>query len=237
MSCIVENCDRSEKGNGCARGYCAMHYMRWLKYGDPHISKINRQRGYDGCLVSGCKNAHAAKGYCQTHYLRLKKNGSPYAFSPKFRNRAKWIEEHASYDGEDCLKWPFSVSHHGRGAVRFNNRSMSAPRAMCILAHGEPPTEKHQAAHSCGNGHLGCMNPRHISWKTPKENESDKVRHGTLRRGSDINTSKLSQDQVRSIRADLSQGCRGADLAKKYGVTPAMISNIKTKKAWAWLSD
>src|SRR5690606_6465223 len=109
-------------------------------------------------------------------------------------------EANSSYAGDDCLKWPFGVGDHGRGIVTISGSTVSAPRAMCKSAHGEPPAPYHQAAHSCGNGHLGCMNPKHLRWATVRENELDKIIHGTVRRGSDINTAKVTAEEVIQIR-------------------------------------
>lgn len=50
---------------------------------------------------------------------------------------------------------------------------------MCQKAHGDPPSPKHDAAHSCGRGHEGCVNPNHLSWKTKKQNQADRITHGT----------------------------------------------------------
>ena len=192
------------------------------------------------CEVEGCKakvwQRTGGRFLCVSHAQRLRKYGAVDIYHQRFRRKAKWIEENAGYAGDDCLRWPFDVSDHGRGTVQFNNKSMSAPRGMCIVAHGPPPSPKHQAAHSCGNGHLGCMNPRHLSWKLPKENEADKITHGTIRRGSAINTSKLSEDDVRAIRKMIGK-VSGAEIARAWGISTVMVSNIKTRKAWAWLDD
>jgi hypothetical protein len=72
---------------------------------------------------------------------------------------------------------------------------------MRLAAHGEPPTARHEAAHSCGKGHLGCVHPGHLSWKTRNENRADMVRHGMLPRGTIVSTNKLTEDQVREIRS------------------------------------
>jgi hypothetical protein len=78
------------------------------------------------------------------------------------------------------------------------------------------------------------MNPRHLAWKTPKENEADKLIHGTLRRGTAIHTNKLTEDDVRQIRKMIGK-VSGVEIAKAWGITPAMVSRIKLGHAWAWL--
>jgi len=190
------------------------------------------------CEVEGCNGKvwqrTGDQFLCVTHCQKLRKYGNVHGISPRYKRKSRWIEAHVCYSGDNCLKWPFDVSNHGRGTVQINNKSMSAPRAMCMLAHGDPPSPQHQAAHSCGKGHDGCMNPRHLSWKTPKENEADKVAHGTLRRGSAINTSKLSEDDVRAIRKMIGT-VSGIEIARAWGITATMVSNIKLRKAWAWL--
>lgn len=69
-------------------------------------------------------------------------------------------------------------ANHGFPAqVKFNFRRMAASRAMCILANGLPPDGKTFAIHSCGNGHLSCVNPKHLRWGSPKENAQDARLH------------------------------------------------------------
>lgn len=47
---------------------------------------------------------------------------------------------------------------------------------------------------------------------------------------------KLSDDEVRSIRAMISDGERQASIAAMYGVHQSVISTIKTKAAYAWVN-
>lgn len=87
----------------------------------------------------------------------------------------EWLVRHVSYPGDNCLTWPFARdSRVGRGLLGHESRRYWAHRLMCILAHGEPPTPKHQASHTCGRGHEGCVNPRHLEWKTNSENQYDR---------------------------------------------------------------
>lgn len=232
--CHVEGCGSPIRVKSV--GLCMKHYQRKQKYGDVHFSKIDREQTGKHCKIDGCTNKSGRKGMCQKHYRRVVTRGSACdsSLSPKYRRRIKWIEGNASYDGDDCLKWPFSVSAHGRGTVSVNRKQIPAPRYMCILAHGDPPTPEHEAAHSCGNGHLGCMNPRHLRWATSKENERDKILHGTLRKGEQINTNKLTESQVREIRK-IGRSESGVALAKRYGVNPSTISQILLRQSWRWL--
>lgn len=233
--CLVGDCENDGAKPGSGRGWCSRHYQRFKRHGDPEAGGATHVAGGAFCGIEGCGKKSGGKGLCPMHRARLKSHGDTETVR-KDRKRIGWIEDNRSYRMDDCLKWPFSTSQHGRGTVLFRGKNTSAPRAMCILAHGEPPTPKYQAAHSCGNGHEGCMNPRHLSWKTPKDNERDKVAHGTIRRGDKINTSKLCEDDVRAIRRDFPHA-GGPRLAEKYGVSNCSIHNIYKRKSWAWLED
>jgi hypothetical protein len=100
--------------------------------------------------------------------------------------------------------------------------------------NGPSPTPRHEAAHSCGNGHLGCVSPRHLSWKTHKENMADKVQHGTLSRGERIRNSKLTESAVRSMKQSGFADIKG--LAKTYGVCRQTIEAVKHGITWSWVS-
>jgi transcriptional regulator with XRE-family HTH domain len=137
----------------------------------------------------------------------------------------RWILKHLNYaDDEWCLIWPFSRDKHGRPQINFDGERW-AHRLMCKLVKGEPPTPKHTAAHSCGNGHGGCINPHHLSWKTQAENLEDCRAHGTLVRHHGGNVRRVLPEEVRAIR-----GARGfqtqAQLAAKFGVSEGTISDI-----------
>lgn len=85
------------------------------------------------------------------------------------------------YTGDDCLLWPFSKSNKGYGTINHDGRNLTVSRFLCAEVNGPPPTPDHVAAHSCGRGHTGCVNPRHLRWATRTENEADKIIHGTKR--------------------------------------------------------
>jgi hypothetical protein len=188
------------------------------------------------CTACNCNAPAKIKGLCGKHYQRNRKHGDKEYVSRATRGAAsEWIAAHIDFAGDDCLIWPFGVGSNGRPAARLNGRLTSGPRVMCILAHGEPPKSSMHASHSCGGGHLGCMNPKHLRWATPSENEADKIAHGTLRKGRAINTNVLSESAVREIRASVNE--KGTDLAARFGVSTSLVSSIRNKRCWAWLPD
>jgi hypothetical protein len=121
---------------------------------------------------------------CGAHYQRALKYGDPLAGGTPKGELERWLRAHANYSGDDCLKWPFGTKGNGYGHLAFNGRKTSASNAMCELAHGSAPSPAHEAAHSCGNGHAGCVNPSHLRWATRLENVHDAMRDGTTSRGA-----------------------------------------------------
>lgn len=143
----------------------------------------------------------------------------------------KFLKAHVNHQGDDCLIWPFSRKETGYGHFGFDGKMRSAHRFMCELAHGPAP-EGMQAAHECGNGSGGCVNPKHLKWKTQGENERDKHKHGTAgpcRKGE--KRKKLNAEQVVEIRSLIGTMAE-TELAALYGVTRGHIYLIKTGKVW-----
>lgn len=134
-----------------------------------------------------------------------------------------WLLGHVSHTGDACVPWPFSHDTKGYPQVSGNGVK-KANRVMCELAHGEPPTPKHQAAHSCGN--RGCINPRHLSWKTQSENEADKRIHGTLNPNNWGSKGKLTPDQIEQIRTSR---LSNVELAAAFGVNRGTIEYWRKK--------
>lgn len=112
---------------------------------------------------------------------------------------AAFLHNNIGYQGEECLTWPFSTMPTGYGAFGYFGQQLYAHRFMCELINGPAPSPIHEAAHSCGRGKFGCVDPRHLTWKTPTGNALDSREHGTQARNPWGNKGKLSRNQVAEI--------------------------------------
>lgn len=129
------------------------------------------------------------------------------------------------HQGQDCITWPWTRNGCGYGHVGFNGRIHIASRLMCELARGPAPGLGYEAAHSCGNGHGGCVNPNHLCWKTSQENSIDMIAHGTARpKGRPRRL--LSIEQVRELRSLAKSGTPYNVLAGQFGVRPRYVSHV-----------
>ncbi|WP_425482645.1 HNH endonuclease [Chelativorans xinjiangense] len=116
----------------------------------------------------------------------------------------------------------------------MDGRYRVASRIVCEEANGSPPTPKHEAAHNCGFGDRGCVNPEHLQWKTHAGNQMDRVEHGTHHRGERQWMAKLTIPdvrQIRKLRGEISQ----SKIAIMFGVSQATVADIHLRRKWAWL--
>jgi hypothetical protein len=178
------------------------------------------------CSIEGCVSPSKARGWCSKHYQRWVRNQDPMKTVVAAAGSARdWLTVHVGHEGDECLTWPYS-----RGAGGYASHYGFVPaRVMCEMVCGKPPSPAHEAAHACGNGHLACVNPRHLRWATPKENSADRKLHGRERLGEDQIEAKLRNSDVIAIRA--LSGSQ-VELARQFGVSPTTIAKVQQRKTW-----
>lgn len=185
------------------------------------------------CSVANCENPVFCRSLCQKHYARLLRHGSPTGGSTEHGAILDWIKSNMHSWGDECMYYP-GYNKEDRLRFQIGDKRFFAARWVCIQVHGDPPSKFHEAAHECGNGHLSCVNPKHLRWATKLENQEDKFRHGRQVRGSRVTGSKLKEADVLEIR---SSPLSISKLSSKYGVSPSSISHIRARKSWAWLNE
>lgn len=139
-----------------------------------------------------------------------------------------WLREHAGHTGLNCLPYPFSVNKQTNyGQFGLDGDLLYAHRFMCELKNGPPPSQDHEAAHTCGNAHMKCINPNHLAWKTRIENAQDRLRHGNYSDHTGKRHFRLTPEQVETIRS-LKGEVTQWELGQRYGVSRQTISGIHT---------
>lgn len=222
-TCSHENCNEFSH----SRGLCSRHYKVAAKSGLP-LPPRSRAKGV--CAVHSCGKPHHIHGLCQMHFARFRRHGDPL-FTKTAPEGAglEFLLAHVDHMGSDCVEWPYSKSGGGYGQTYYNGNVQQTHRLMCKLAHGEPPKSDLQAAHRCGNH--GCINPRHLRWRTCKQNIDEKKDHGREALGEARSSAKLKEFEVVEI-IKLNGVVPATHLAKKYGVNPVTIRAIQTGKTW-----
>lgn len=188
------------------------------------------------CSIPGCGNKVLCRTWCNKHYLRWQKHGDPTAFKQKTAQGVarSFLDDAIRSQTDDCIVWPFNVTWNGYGMFWHQGRMQPASRVSCGLAYGAPPTERHEAAHSCNN--RACVNPRHLRWATASENAADRIQHGTSNRGSQSPHAKLTEADVlemRKLRKETKITYR--ELGERYGVSTSAAGHAVSGVWWKWL--
>lgn len=77
-----------------------------------------------------------------------------------------------------------------------------------------------------------------LIWGTPKENQSDRILHGTDNRGSKQGSSKMKDKQIKEIRKLAKEGkFTQQQIANMFNICQPMVSMIKNKKRWQYLDE
>ena len=221
--CSIPGCGKPAK----TRGWCFTHYARWYRHGDPLGGRTLRL-----CSIPGCGRKHSSRGWCLVHWKRWKRHGDPLAGRTFIGTPLRYFRGTVlTYDGDECLVWPFSRSTAGYGYLCDGGKSFLVSRLVCEAVYGEPPTPKHEAAHSCGNGHLGCVTKIHLRWATHTENIADTIRHGMLAQGERHYSAKLTNAQAEQIR-DLKGTMTQRGIAARFGISRQGVSRIHLRKTY-----
>lgn len=100
---------------------------------------------------------------------------------------------------------------------------------LVLEAFVGPRPENHQGCHNDGDTQNNSAT--NLRWGTSQENNADKIKHGTDRRGERM-SDKLTDESIRCIRAE--PEFRGVQtmLAKAFDVNPATIAFIRQGVTW-----
>jgi hypothetical protein len=147
------------------------------------------------------------------------------------RFNKKWKENIVT----GCHEWIAYITVCGYGTFKYNGKMHRAHRFSYMLHKGEIGPDL-VILHSCDNPI--CVNPEHLTIGTHQENMKDMVKKGRgsngNKRGMDIGSSKLTEEQVLSIYSD---NRKNVIIAKEYNVSPNAISSIKRGISWDWLTN
>lgn len=128
----------------------------------------------------------------------------------------------------DCQIFDGRKASTGYGVVMLGGKQVLAHRIAFAIYYGKDPSGL-VVRHACDNP--PCVNPEHLSVGTHAENMADKKKSGVVA-GENNPASKLLLREVQEIRAMISCGISGVNIARRFGVTPTLISYIKNGKKW-----
>lgn len=189
------------------------------------------------CSIVGCGKPLKAgrRLYCSMHAERQRRGISmqaeriisdPKLISEFFESLERGVRE--------CIIWPFGRSPDGY-ALHYSGGydSRLVHRNVCIKFNGFPSYPATDAAHICGNGNLGCVNPDHLEWKSHAANMADMILHGTSPKGSRNGQSRLTASAVMQMRELRKSGETYEELSKRFSVSISTAFNACSGKTWS----
>jgi hypothetical protein len=112
-------------------------------------------------------------------------------------------------------------------------RSESIHRIVCRAFHGPKPTPEHEVSHR--DGTRTNNREENLRWATDKENQADRVRHGTAMVGENAPMARLTRPQAAEIKRRSNEGEWSSIIAAEFGINKRYVREIATGKAWASL--
>lgn len=146
-----------------------------------------------------------------------------------------WQYVHRRQDHQ-CWPWIAStMKRGGYGQLRDGQKTLKSHRIAWELHFGSIPKGL-LIRHLCNNPL--CCNPSHLMPGTSKQNHDDMRMAGRMfvpmpPQGNNHHGAKLTEEQVKFV---LTSNASGSELARRLGVTNAMISRIRNRKAWKHLT-
>lgn len=170
------------------------------------------------------------------------------------------LKSHTTLDpGTGCWLWTGGTNRQGYGKSNVGKQKMLSHRAAWIVTHGPIPAGM-SVCHRCDVP--ACCNPDHLFLGTAADNVADRDRKGRtargdrsgsrlhpdrlargrrngsrlhperLMRGEQVNTAKVTADDVRTIRRLASEGVRPGVLQRRFGLNQRSVWNIVHRRTW-----
>lgn len=185
------------------------------------------------CQEDGCGDKVFARCWCVKHYTRWRKYGDPHAVRQQ-QNHGLTLNERLdarTRKGPGCWEWTGSRTKAGYGQLRVGGGPRYVHRLSYERHSGKELWPWHVVCHTCDNPK--CLNPAHLVLGNQQTNVTDMWEKGRARpgttRGSQHPRAKLTEDDVRSIRAS---GLSQEGIARKYGLAQSTVQAIISRKTW-----
>jgi len=185
------------------------------------------------CCVEGCASPLLARGMCSKHWQRMYKTGSLERTRPEWASvEERFLSKIAPADGNGCRVWTASRTARGYGNFNIGGRSVGAHRYAWELANG-PVVPGHELNHKCNNP--PCVTVEHLEQVTHDQNMKYMAICGRAKplRGEAAPNAKLTEKDIREIRARIARGERQVSVGALYGIHQAVVWKIKERKSWS----
>jgi len=133
------------------------------------------------------------------------------------------------------LKPLISSNHHYHiGLFKIGKRILRLVHSLVLEAFVGPCPDGMECRHLDGDPANNRLD--NLRWGTHRENEADKILHGTARTIGETNPmAKLTDVLVLAIRQRATEGLSGRKLAAIFNISPQTISHVLQRRTWKHL--
>lgn len=132
--------------------------------------------------------------------------------------------------GKLLTKHPDRRGYHLVSLTRDHKAVHRRVHRLVLEAFVGPCPAGHEGLH--GDGDMHNNHRSNLRWGTRTENVHDSMRHGTLPVGEDSAAAKVTEKDVRAIRAAHSAGASIRGLSKKYELALSTTQAIVHRRSW-----
>lgn len=155
-----------------------------------------------------------------------------YAVSCRGRVKRSILYRNSNRATGGILKRHYDDHGYARATMTANGRRKNAAvHKMVALAFLSPPAPGQTDARHLNGNPRDCT-VANLAWGTHRENGQDMVNHDRSTRGARNRHAKLTDDIIRTIRADAARGELRQEIAAHYGITPSNVGYIVARKTW-----
>lgn len=133
-----------------------------------------------------------------------------------------------------CIEHTQRGDRAGYGSYRYGGKAHRAHRVVYAKTNGLDIDTMPNVLHACDNPR--CINPKHLTLGTHKDNMDDRDRKGRVTNGNAHYLAKLTSEAVRMLRLRYVRGCRinGVQaLAREFGVSAGTMSLALSGSTWS----
>lgn len=128
---------------------------------------------------------------------------------------------------DECWPWIGARNSYGHGEFWRRDQTQGMAHRFAWEIKNGPIPDGMVVCHRCDNP--PCCNVRHLFLGRPADNSADMTAKGRQSRGEAHPVSKLSEQDVLSIRSSTESGVL---LGARFGISSVQVSNIRRRKQW-----